>query len=174
MTVNYVMTNRTTIAIAVFALAAGPLGAADIPALSDDSVIIVAADESWEGDSQAAFHFRGNFEIRMPSWTLMADLATVYGTMDDPTSVVADGALVHFAYHYTEAGKPSIIEGECRHLEYDRERNVLTLTGDAKISTERRILQSSKVTYNLNTRKLEAGGPEGVHVTIQPGDAGNP
>ena len=174
MTVNYVMTYRTTIAIAVFALAAAPPGAADIPVLSDDSVIIVAADESWEADSQDAFYFRGNFEIRMPKWTLMADLATVYGTMDDPSSVVADGSLVNFAYHYTEAGKPSTIEGEGRHLEYDREHNLLRLSGDAKISTDRRILQSSEVTYNLNTRKLEAGGPEGVHITIQPDDAGNP
>ncbi len=173
MILNYVMTNRTTIAITFLALTVGHANAADISPLSDDSVIIVSADESWEDAQQNIIYFRGNFEIQMPNWTLTADLATVYGKLNDPKRVVADGSPVHFSYQHSEDGRPSITKGEGQHLEYEKEHNLLKLSGDARIATDHRLIQSSEIQYDLETQKLEAGGAEGVHITIEPDSSGN-
>jgi lipopolysaccharide transport protein LptA len=169
---DYVMTNQATIAIAVIALTAGQVEAADFAPLSDDSVIIVSADESWEDPEQDTIHFRGNFEIRTPQWTLAADRATVYGELEDPQRVVADGSPVRFAYRHTESGKPSITQGEGQHLEYDGENELLVLSGNARISTDKRIMQSSEMRYNLQQQNLEAGGSEGVQITIEADNSG--
>ena len=166
------MTKQTTIAIAIIALTAGHVEAADLPPLSDDSVIIVSADESWEDAERDIIHFRGNFEIRTPHWTVMADLATVYGKLEDPQRIVADGSPVQFIYRRAETGKPSITEGEGQHLEYERERELLRLSGNAKLATGGRVMQSSEIQYDLEQQRLEAGGSEGVRITFDPDRSG--
>jgi len=173
MTFNYVTTKRTTIAATFFVLAAGHANAADIPPVSDNSVIVISADESWEDARVDIIYFRGNFEIRMPNWSLTADLATVYGKLDDPKRVVADGTPVHFSYRNSDDREPSITKGEGRHLEYVRADNLLKLSGAARIATDHRRMQSSEMQYDLEAQKLEAGGAEGVQITIEPDSSGN-
>jgi len=173
MNCNYVMTKQTSIAVAIIALTGGHVDAADVRSVSDDTVIIVSADESWEDEEEDILHFRGNFEIQMPNWTLRADLATVYGKLDDPQRVVAEGSPVHFVYHYTEAGKPSTTQGEGQHLEYEKEHELLRLSGNARLATDRRVMQSSEIQYDLGQQKLDAGGSEGVRITIDPDPSGH-
>jgi lipopolysaccharide transport protein LptA len=167
------MTKHATVAIITIVLTAGPLDAADLLPLSDDTVIMVSADESWEDAEQDIIHFRGNFEIQLPNWTLKADFATVYGELNDPQRVVAEGSPVKFVYHYTETGNPSFVEGEGQRIEYEKKRNLLNLSGAAKLSTDRRVMHSSEIKYNLDQQKLEAGGPEGVQITISPDSTGH-
>jgi len=169
---DYVMMKLATIAIAIIALTPGHVEAADLSPLPEDNVIIVSADEAWEEAERDIIHFRGNFEIRTPQWTLAADQATVYGELEDPQRVLADGSPVRFAYRHTEAGKPSITQGEGQHLEYDGENELLVLSGNARISTDRRIMQSSEMRYNLQQQNLEAGGSEGVQITIEADNSG--
>lgn len=160
------MTKPRTVAVVIIALSSGYSDAADILQLSNDTTVVVSADDSWEEAEQDILHFRGNFEIRTPRWTVMADQATVYGKLDTPKRVVADGSPVQFFFRNTE--NHSTGEGESRHLEYAREPELLKLSGNVKLTTRGRVMQSSEVQYDVERQKLLAGGPEGVHITVYP------
>lgn len=165
---DYVMTQRTAIAIAIICLASVPATAADLRPLSEQSVILVSADEAWEDTDQNAFHFRGNFRIHTPGWTITADVVTIFGALEEPQRLVADGSPVHIVYTRSESGKSYVTDGQGQHLEYVTEQNLLTLTGNAKLSTEGRVMQSSEIQYDLDRQRLDATGPEGVQITIEP------
>lgn len=166
------MTNLRSVAIVIFVLNSGAIDAADVLQLSNNNTIVVSADESWEEAEQEVIHFRGDFKLRTPRWAVMGDLAVVYGKVDDPKRVVADGSPVRFMFRNSNADDGSITEGEGQHLEYDREAGVLRLSGTAKLTSGRRLMQSSVIRYDLEREKLEAGGDEGVHVTVAPDSSG--
>lgn len=157
-----------TIALVIVTLVAGDNEASETLGLSDDSTIIVSADESWEEADNQIIHFRGNFEIRTPGWSIMADQATLFGQLDDPKSIVADGSPVRFFFRSTDPENPSTTTGEGDHLEYQRDAATLTLSGNAMLTSGERVMRSSEIHYDLEQQKLKAGGPEGVHITVVP------
>jgi len=161
------MSKLTTVALVVIALYASHNEAADVFRLPDDATIIVAADESWEDVDQDIVHFRGNIEIRTPGWTLMADRVTVYGKLEDAERIVADGSPVHFAYSNSAANGDGHMEGEGLHLEYVSDSALLSLSGNAVLTGDRKIMRSSEIRYDLERQNFEASGPEGVHITIE-------
>ncbi|GMR17135.1 MAG: hypothetical protein BMS9Abin32_193 [Gammaproteobacteria bacterium] len=162
-----------TVAIVIVALHAAQLAGADKLRLSDDSTILVSADESWEDAEQDKIHFRGNFDLRTPRWSVSADEATVYGKLDDPQRVVADGSPVQFFFQDPDdAG--STTQGQGEHLQFEVDAQLLTLTGDALLSNGGRVMRSGEIRFDLEQQKLAADGPEGVHVTVDPADPGEP
>lgn len=166
------MTKPETIAIVIFALYAGPGVTADILHLPTDATIIVSADEAVEEIEQDIIHFRGNFRIKTPGWSIIADQATVYGKLDNMQRIVADGSPVQFFFRETAADDSPVTEGEGLHLEFEKEAGLLRLSGNAKLTSGERIMQSSEILYNLELEKLEAGGAEGVRITIKPDSNG--
>ena len=162
------MTNPGTVAIGVLALLTANGAAADVPRLANDSTIIISADESWEDANEDTIHFRGNFELRTPGWAVMAEEATVYGQLDDPKRVVAEGSPVRFIYQKSAAEPGTATYGEGEHLQYDREKELLSLSGNAKLTNGENVMQSSQIRYDLEQQRLEAGGPEGVRITLDP------
>ncbi|MFQ5634004.1 MAG: LptA/OstA family protein [Gammaproteobacteria bacterium] len=166
------MNRLAATSISVFALAATFAAVPDVLQLSNDTTIVVSADEAWEEEQDGILHFRGNFEIRTPRWIISADRASVHGKLDDPQYVVAEGSPVKFFFRHAndEAGGATRAEG--RHLEYDKARNLLRLSGNATISGDRRMMRSSEIQYDLEREELTSGGPEGVHVTVEPDDTG--
>ena len=162
------MTKLRTVALAIIALYAGQIEAVGILEISDENTILVSADEVWEEPEQEIFHFRGNFEIRTPRWAVTADEATVYGGLDDLERIVAEGSPVHFIFQDPAAENSSITEAEGQHLEYEREPGLLRLFGSAKLVSGGSIMRSSELRYDLERDKLEAGGPEGVQLTVKP------
>jgi lipopolysaccharide transport protein LptA len=153
-------------------LHAGQGAAADLLQLADDSTIVVSADESWEDIDQGTLHFRGHFEIRTPQWQLTADQATIYGKLEDPQRIVAEGAddgtLVYFIYHGSDSNPSATTEGEGQHLEYKKAHSLLTLSGHAKLTNGDQIMRSSTIQYDLKQEQLNAGGDEGVQVIFIP------
>jgi len=169
---SFHITKLGTIATSVLALSTGLDAGADVLQLSNDTIIVVSADESWEELEENVRHFRGNFEIRTPDWAVSADQAVVYGRLDDPERVVADGSPVRFYFENSDSETNAPTEAEGRHLEYEKESGLLRLFGDAKIADDRRLMQSSEMQYDTVQKKLLAGGPEGVKVTVKPDDSG--
>ncbi len=167
------MTKLRTIAILIIALYAGHGKAADSLHLSDDSTIVVSADDASEEPGQDILYFAGNIEIKTPSWAIMADRVTVYGQLDNLQRVVAEGSPVQFFFRNSDAENSSITEGEGQHLEYEEEAALLRLSGNAKLTSGGRIMQSTEIQYDLEQEKLEASGPEGVQITITPDSDGN-
>ncbi len=166
------MTKAGALALTVIALTTGQHAVADMLQLSDDTTIVVSADESWEEQEGNILHFQGNFEIRTTNWAVSADQAIVYGRLDDPERVVADGSPVRFVFENIQSGNHALTEAEGEHLEYKKDLGILKLSGNAKLTDDRRLMQSSEIRYDLEQQKLQAGGPEGVHVTIKPDSSG--
>ncbi len=163
-----------TIAIIVITLHAGHGDAADILQLADEGTIVVSADEAWEDAGQDILHFRGHFEIRTPRWRLSAHEATIYGNLDNPQRIVADGMAdglpVQFFFLGSDLDNVTGTAGEGQHLEYVQATALLTLSGKAKLISGTRTMRSSTIQYDLEKQQLQAGGEEGVHVTVEPGD----
>ena len=169
------MTKPTTIALIVLVLYAGLSDAKDVLRLSDATTIIVAADESWESENEEQINFRGHVEIRTPQWSVMADQAIVYGNLEDVSLIVAEGAPVYFIYaSNSDDDAGDVVEGKGRHLEYNREARSLSLSGDADLKSAGRTMRSSKIDYNLEEQQLNAGGPEGVAITVDPDTSSSP
>ncbi len=166
-----------TIAIIVITLLVGQAATADILDLADDSTIVVSADEAWEDSEQGALYFRGHFEIRTPRWRLSAHEATIYGNLDNPQRIVANGTKeespVQFFFLGSDREDSAGTSGEGQYLEYEQTLGLLTLSGGAKLTSGSRVMSSSKIQYDLNTQQLMAGGEEGVHVTVDPGQPEN-
>jgi len=160
-----------TIAIIVITLLAGHGAAADILQLADDSTIVVSADEAWEDTELDTLHFRGHFEIRTPRWRLSAHEATIYGNLDSPQRIVADGTSeglpVQFFFLGSDRDNSAGTTGEGQHLEYRQALGLLTLSGAAKLTSGSRVMSSSKIEYDLGSQQLKAGGDEGVRVTVE-------
>lgn len=169
---DYVMTYLRTIAAIVVFLPAVMGRAAELLHLADDTTIVISADEAWEDTEQNVLHFRGHFEIQTPSWQLQAHQATIYGKLNDPQRIVADGVAegppVRFSYQSQEVADATRTDGEGQHLEYEKERNLLTLRGNAVLSSGRRVMRSHHIEYDLGTEQLNAGRGDGVQITVDP------
>ena len=174
---DYVMTYLRTIAAIVVFLPAVIVKAAELLHLSDDTTIVISADEAWEDIEQDILHFRGHFEIQTPSWQLQAHQASIYGKLDDPQRIVADGITagppVRFSYQSQIGEDATRTDGEGQHLEYEKERNLLTLNGNAVLTSGRKVMRSNHIEYNLGTEQLNAGRGEGVQVTVDPKEVEN-
>lgn len=166
-----------TIAVIVITLFAGHGATADILQLADDSTIVVSADEAWEDTEEDILYFRGHFEIRTPRWQLSAHEATIYGNLDSPQRIVAtgmsEGRPVQFSFLGSDLDDAARTTGEGQNLEYEQALGLLTLTGNAKLTSGNRVMRSSKIQYDLEAQQLQAGGEEGVHVTVLPDDTGH-
>ena len=142
---------------------------AEPPRLTESRTVVVSADESSEDpERDDVFYFRGHFRLRTPDWALAADAATVYGELEDPELIVAEGGPVQFRSHV--AGDESVddIEGEGQRLEYDRVENVLHLVGAAMLTDNVNVMRSEEIVYDLDERRLKATGSTGVNITVDP------
>jgi lipopolysaccharide transport protein LptA len=167
------MTKLTTVALVVITLYASHNEAAEDLRPSDDATIIVAADESWEDLSEDIIYFSANVEITTPRWTLKADRVTVYGKMEDPERIVADGSPVHFTYSRSASDGDLQTRGEGQHLEFICGSGLISLSGGATLTGDRQIMRSSEIRYDLERQKLEAGGPDGVQITVEADSSGH-
>ena len=126
--------------------------------------IIVRADRAWEEeDSREVLHFAGNFELLSPDWELTADEADMFGPIDDPQRIVARGdpAVV------TILNEDETVVGEGGTVEYVRDTDILTLTDDARIVSEKISMKSAEIVYDLGARRLKSSGTTGVEMILQ-------
>lgn len=166
------MTKLTTVALVVICLFTTSSESADELRPSDDATIIISADESWEDIAEDVFYFSANVNIRTPGWSLQADKVTVYGNLEDPERIVADGTPVQFAFSKAGSADDPDIRGTGSHLEYLCGPEVIKLSGDARLTGDRQIMRSDEISYDLVQEKLLAGGPDGVHIRVEADSSG--
>ncbi len=152
--------------ILTFALAASLVwpgaGSAQKLELSKDDTVVVRADEAWEEFAGQVAHFRGNFELTAPDWSVVADSAVVYGPLEDPERIIVDGAPARI--RLAKSGREDPIEGEGRHIEYRRADDTVSLSGQARLRDGERTLSSALIEYERRGDRVSAG--EGVEVLI--------
>ena len=152
-------------ALGVFFLV-GIVGAQDLPRLANNDTVTVLADEAWEELEQQVTHFRGNFRLYGPDWSVTADSAVLYGPLDDPERVVADGSPARILVEKSAADGE--VTGHGSRIEYLRAEDIVQVTGDAQIINEGNSMSSSLLRYDLAAERITASGQGGVKMTVDP------
>lgn len=133
--------------------------------LADRDTVVIHATEAWEGSLDNVFHIRGDIEIRAPDWAILADAATLEGSLDNPYRIVVEGspARIRIQLKNDEA-----IEGSSSRIEYDRAHDTLDLAGDAQLLQGGQSISSSAIEYLLDRRTYRTSGGKRVRTTLDP------
>lgn len=154
---------RRTLIVGATLLAA--LGEAqDAPNLSANNTFRVLADEAWEELESDAIHFKGNFRLIGPQWSVHADEATVFGSLYEPRRFVADGSPALIAVQKSRS--KGHITGRGDHIEYLRSDDSVEITGAAAVFDQGHTMTSSMLRWDLLTDAISAGGADGIRMVI--------
>ena len=147
-----------------------PLLAADerLSGFSSGDTVNIRAAEAWESEEPNVIHFSGNFELKASDWYLSADLATLYGKLDDPETAMLTGTPAFILVNTVSEGRIQTITGQADRIVYHRETNSLRLEGAASITRDDSTMHSGKIEYDIEQDRIRAGGDEGVHITVKP------
>ena len=151
---------------ALLALQPAPASAVELPALEEQDTIVVTADQAWESDDGAVLNFEGNFELKAPDYYMLSDTAQIHGSVDDPDRILATGAPVTFWVRTEDDEEPT--HGQAEQVDYDRNHNLLRLSGKAVLQDDRTVMRSSLLEYNTETQRLVSTGTDGVEIVTQP------
>jgi len=147
-----------------------PLLAADerLSGFSSGDTVNIRAAEAWESEEPNVIHFSGNFELKASDWYLSADLATLYGKLDDPETAMLTGSPAFILVNTESEGRIQTITGQADRIVYHRETNSLRLEGAASITRDDNTMHSGKIEYDIEQDRIRAGGDEGVHIKVKP------
>ncbi|HEY5680892.1 MAG TPA: LptA/OstA family protein [Pseudomonadales bacterium] len=140
--------------------------AGELPALDDQDTVVVTADQAWESEDGDSLSFAGNFNLNAPDFHVASDTAVIHGPLEDPNRIVAEGSPVRFWVADPDSGNRT--HGTGRRLEYDRQRDLVRLEGDAVLEDDRTVMRSSELEYNTATKRLVAQGSGGVEIVTNP------
>ena len=136
---------------------------------SGDTVTIHSA-EAWEDEEPDIIHFSGGFELKASDWYLSADLATLYGKLDDPETAVLTGSPAFILVNTESQGRIQTITGEAERIVYQRETNSLRMEGAATLSRDDNTMRGGEIEYDIEQDRIRAGGDQGVHLNFKPED----
>ncbi|MCC6203247.1 MAG: hypothetical protein IT494_09615 [Gammaproteobacteria bacterium] len=140
-------------------------GADDRLRLADRDTVVIHAAEAWEGEHANTFHIRGNIEISAPDWAVLADAATLEGSLDNPDRIVIEGAPARIRI---QLKNDDPIEGSSSRIEYDRARDRLNLAGDAQLLQGGQSISSADIEYLLDRRTYRTSGGKRVRTVVDP------
>ena len=116
------------------------------------------------GDGEAVL--RGNVRIDQGTLAIRADEATVVQRGGEVRRVVFTGERASLQQ---QADDGTMTRALARRIEYDFGTDVVELTGNVEVVQPRNTLRGERVTYDLATERLDAGGEGGpIRMVIQP------
>ena len=154
----------------IWPVLSSPLPAAGerLSGFSSGDTITIRSTEAWEDEEPDIIHFSGNFELKASDWYLSADLATLYGKLDDPETAVLTGSPAIILVNTQSRGEIQTISGEAERIVYNRDTNSLRMEGAASLTREDNTMQGGEIEYDIEEDRIRAGGSEGVHIKVRP------
>ncbi len=145
------------------------LGWCPARALEEDAKqpIYIEADdvEVREGDRTSVYV--GNVQVDQGSMRLLANHVTVYHREDRrPRFVIALGAPAK--YRQALENEDGEVQAFAKRMEYDADKDELTLIGDALLIQGTDRLASDRIIYDRGKAHFRAGGSGRVKITITP------
>jgi lipopolysaccharide export system protein LptA len=150
------------------AFCTGPLGAQDgeqrLP-------LYIEADAAELDDQQSVSFYIGNVEVEHGNMRLFADEVMVQHRPDRrPRKIIAVGTPVR--YRQQPEGDPEEIRGRALRMEYDVDRDEITLIDEAELAQGEDRFSSDRIVYNRITERVTAGtsaqGRQRVKIRIEP------
>lgn len=162
------MIRNTAIRFGMIGLLAVPLlaTAADNKiSLPKDRPIIVRADSVSSDPERDVTVFSGNFEVEGTDWPIKADLAQVFGPIENPTRIVVSGKPARIWLRHK--GVDREIAAEADEIEFQRRPDVVKLRGSAKlVRSGRMTLEGDHFEYDVAAGRIIKSGP--VRITVLP------
>ncbi len=133
--------------------------------------VYIEADAVELDDQQAFSLYIGNVDIRQGSMRLLADEVLVHHKADrQPEKIIAVGDPVR--YRQLLDNDPDEVRGRALRMEYEADREELTLIEEAVLVQGTDRFASDRIVYNRVTERVVAGssasGSERVKIRIQP------
>ena len=153
----------------------GALAAQDrISSPDADETIVIKANEAWEDETADVIHFRGDFQLESPDWTVTADQATLYGKLDDPETVILSGSPVYITIYSNENAGDIDVSGYANRIVYQKDPQSLRMEGKASLSRDDNTLSGSDIEYDISNDRVTASGAGGVRVQLDTTESSEP
>lgn len=119
----------------------------------------IRADRSSAFTNAGSATLAGNVIINQGTLEVRADNAEIsQSKAGDVSRAVLTGSPATIAEDLEDGGR---LDGRAAKIDYDMEAKTVVLTGDAVVAQPQGELRGERITYNLETGRLDAGGPEG-------------
>jgi len=158
---------RWVLALSVIALGGSLTAVAvELNKPADRETIMVSAELAWEDPGSTTTHYRGNFVLRTPEWSVKAAEASVYGSINNPDRIVLSGAPARIWINQPEQDK--VVHGAGAQVEYRLDSKTVTMTGDAELHDGDDTVNSESIVYDIKADAYSAGGTGRVRISINP------
>jgi len=144
-----------------------------LAALEDDQSkpLYIEADAAELDEQQAISLYIGNVDVQQGSMRILADEVLVHHRPDrQPQKIIAIGNPVR--YRQLLDDDPEEVRGRALRMEYEADREELTLIDDAVLIQGEDRFASDRIVYNRITERVTAGtsaqGRERVKIRIEP------
>lgn len=109
-----------------------------------------------------------NVKIRQGSLAIDADFLQIERRSEAGNEILIARGKPATYQQTLDSGKT--VKAQANEIRYERSNNQLVLSGDAQFSQDGSLVQSKRITYNINTQQMNAESGEGKQVTtvLQP------
>jgi lipopolysaccharide export system protein LptA len=147
--------------------------ASSLQALEGDEQqpLYIEADAAELDDKQSISLYIGNVEVEQGSMRIYADEVLVHHKPDrQPRKIIAVGQPARYRQQMDD--DPDEVKGRALRMEYEADRDELTLIDDAELTQGEDRFASDRIVYNRITERVTAGtsaqGRERVKIRIEP------
>ena len=145
-----------------------PLSALDN---DQEQPMLIEADAAELDDQQSISLYIGNVEVEQGSMRIFADEVLVHHRPNrQPQKIIAVGKPVR--YRQVLDDDPDEVKGHALRMEYDADRDEITLIDEAELTQGEDRFASDRIVYNRVTERVTAGtsaqGRERVKIRIEP------
>lgn len=133
--------------------------------------LYIEADAAELDDRQSISLYLGNVEVQQGSMRIFADEMMVHHDADrQPRKIIALGNPVRYRQMLDD--DPEEVRGRALRMEYEAEREEITLIDEAVLTQGEDRFASDRIVYNRRTERVVAGssaqGRERVKIKIEP------
>lgn len=124
-----------------------------------DKPMEIRAERSSAFTNEGTATLSGNVVITQGTLVVRAENAEIsQSKAGDVSRAILTGAPATIAEDLDDGGR---LDGRAAKIDYDMAGKLVVLTGDAVVAQPQGELRGERITYNLETGRLDAGGPEG-------------
>lgn len=148
-----------------------PTGPACALDADQNQPLYIEADAAELDDQQSVSLYIGNVEVEQGSMRILADEVLVHHREDrQPRKIIAVGNPVRYSQMLED--DPDEVNGRALRMEYEADRDEITLIDDAELTRGEDRFASDRIVYNRNTARVTAGtsarGRQRVKIRIDP------
>ena len=136
-----------------------------------DQPVYLEADSVLVDEQKSQSIYTGHVQIRQGSMDLRADQVTVHHYPDRrPEHITATGSPA--TYRQAIEGQKEDVQGEALRIEYDADKDKITLIGKAVLYQGKDTFRNDRIIYDRATGEVKAGaiaqGKERVRILVNP------